>query len=86
MNKKGDKYSPISPEEEDSVKEGVPSVQVGVEPSTDAGGVQVRCLPVPVTTDPIPDVEDPDSTLSEDLFSDPPWVVHRGMSVPPLVE
>lgn len=61
---------PMSPDEEDSVKDGVPSVQVGVEPSTEAGGVQVKCLPPPVTTEPIPLVELPDSTLSEDLFSD----------------
>lgn len=33
---------PNSPLELDSVRLGVPSVQVGVEPSTDAGGVQVR--------------------------------------------
>lgn len=52
------------------MKDGVPSVHVGVEPSTDAGGVHVRCLPVPVTTEPIPDVDEPDSTLNEDLFSD----------------
>lgn len=37
-----DCYIPISPLELDSVRLGVPSVQVGVEPSTDAGGVQVR--------------------------------------------
>lgn len=30
---------PISPLELDSVKLGVPSVQVGVDPSTEAGGV-----------------------------------------------
>lgn len=30
---------PMSPLELDSVKLGVPSVQVGVEPSTEAGGV-----------------------------------------------
>lgn len=33
---------PKSPLEEDSVKLGVPSVQVGVLPSTESGGVQVR--------------------------------------------
>lgn len=60
----------MSPEEEDSVKDGVPSVHVGVDPSTLAGGVHVRWRPVPVITDPIPDVDEPDSTLSEDLFSD----------------
>lgn len=60
----------MSPDEEDSVKDGVPSVQVGVEPSTEAGGVQVKCRPPPVATEPIPLVELPDSTLSDDLFSD----------------
>lgn len=34
--------SPISPLELDSVKLGVPSVHVGVEPSFDAGGVHAR--------------------------------------------
>lgn len=52
----------MSPEDEDSVKDGVPSVQVGVEPSTLAGGVHARCLPVPVTPEPMPDVDEPDST------------------------
>lgn len=33
---------PISPLELDSVKLGVPSVQVGVDPSTEAGGVHVN--------------------------------------------
>jgi len=33
---------PRSPLELESVKLGVPSVQVGVEPSPDAGGVQAR--------------------------------------------
>jgi len=32
---------PMSPLSEDSVKDGVPSVHVGVEPSTDTGGVHV---------------------------------------------
>lgn len=60
---------PISPEDDDSVNDGVPSVHVGVEPSTDAGGVQVRWRLVPVTTELNPEVEEPDSTLNEDLFS-----------------
>lgn len=60
----------MSPDDEDSVKDGVPSVQVGVDPSTLAGGVHARCLPVPVTPEPIPDVDEPDSTLREDLFSE----------------
>lgn len=38
---------PISPLELDSVKLGVPSVNVGVEPSTEAGGVQESTLPEP---------------------------------------
>lgn len=60
---------PMSPLLDDSVKEGVPSVQVGVEPSTEAGGVQVRVRPVAVAPEPKPDVEELDSTLREDLFS-----------------
>lgn len=32
-------HSPMSPLLDDSVKDGVPSVHVGVEPSTEAGGV-----------------------------------------------
>lgn len=51
--------SPRSPLLEDSVKEGVPSVQVGVLPSTEAGGVQVTVERV----GPEPE----DSTLREDL-------------------
>lgn len=35
-------FSPMSPLLDDSVKLGVPSVQVGVDPSTEAGGVQVK--------------------------------------------
>lgn len=38
-------FIPISPLLEDSVKLGVPSVKVGVDPSTDAGGVHARLLP-----------------------------------------
>lgn len=60
---------PMSPLLDDSVKEGVPSVQVGVEPSTEAGGVQVRVRPVAVAPEPKPDVEELDSTLREDLLS-----------------
>lgn len=47
---------PISPLELDSVKLGVPSVYVGVEPSTDAGGVHTKAprdpywLPLDVST------------------------------------
>lgn len=59
----------MSPLLDDSVKEGVPSVQVGVEPSTEAGGVQVRVRPVAVAPEPKPDVEELDSTLREDLLS-----------------
>jgi hypothetical protein len=54
-NAKG--HLPRSPLLEDSVKDGVPSVQVGVLPSTDAGGVHV-------TLDLWP--EPADSTLNED--------------------
>lgn len=49
-------YLPISPLELDSVKLGVPSVHVGVEPSFDAGGVQANAprdpywLPLEVST------------------------------------
>lgn len=56
---------PISPLLEDSVKEGVPSVHVGVEPSTEAGGVQAR--PREWLECPAPEL--PDSTLRDDLFS-----------------
>jgi len=59
--------SPISPLLDDSVKLGVPSVQVGVEPSTEAGGVHVKCPLAP--PEPNPDVELPDSTDSDDLLS-----------------
>lgn len=38
------RHSPISPLLDDSVNEGVPSVQVGVEPSTEAGGVHAKPL------------------------------------------
>lgn len=55
---------PISPLLDDSVKDGVPSVQVGVLPSTDAGGVQVRFFVVPLAN---PLVELEDSTLNDDL-------------------
>lgn len=50
---------PRSPLLDDSVNEGVPSVHVGVLPSTDAGGVQV-------TVDLV-GPEPLDSTLREDL-------------------
>lgn len=65
-----DHHSPISPLLEDSVKEGVPSVQVGVEPSTEVGGVHASPLPEypPLLEWPAPEL--PDSTLSVDLFSD----------------
>lgn len=63
------RYIPISPLLDDSVKEGVPSVQVGVEPSTEAGGVHVRVRPVPVAPEPKPDVDELDSTLRDDLLS-----------------
>lgn len=49
-------YLPISPLELDSVKLGVPSVHVGVEPSFDAGGVHANApldpywLPLEVST------------------------------------
>jgi hypothetical protein len=59
----------MSPLLDDSVKEGVPSVQVGVEPSTEAGGVHVRVRPVAVAPEPKPDVDELDSTLRDDLFS-----------------
>lgn len=58
---------PISPLLDDSVKLGVPSVHVGVEPSTDAGGVHVKWPLAPL--DPNPEVELPDSTLRVDLLS-----------------
>lgn len=60
-------HSPMSPLLEDSVKDGVPSVHVGVEPSTDAGGVQARPLEW-LDECPAP-LELPDSTLNDDLFS-----------------
>lgn len=56
---------PISPLLEDSVNEGVPSVHVGVEPSTEAGGVQAK--PLEWLECPAPEL--PDSTLNVDLFS-----------------
>lgn len=56
--------SPISPLLDDSVKEGVPSVQVGVEPSTEVGGVQANPLEW-VLEWPAPEL--PDSTLSDDF-------------------
>lgn len=40
--RKSQYFLPISPLELDSVKLGVPSVHVGVEPSFDAGGVQAN--------------------------------------------
>ena len=56
---------PASPLLELSVKDGVPSVQVGVEPSAlPAGGVQVKPPP--------PRLLPPLSTLSEDFVSLPP--------------
>lgn len=56
---------PASPLLELSVKDGVPSVQVGVEPSAlPAGGVQVRPPP--------PRLLPPLSTLNEDFVSLPP--------------
>ena len=55
---------PISPLLDDSVNDGVPSVHVGVLPSTDAGGVHVRFFVVPLAK---PLVELDDSTLNEDL-------------------
>lgn len=58
--------SPISPLLDDSVKEGVPSVHVGVEPSTDAGGVHAS--PLEWAECPAPELP-PDSTLNVDLFS-----------------
>lgn len=42
FSKLPNEYSPKSPLELESVKLGVPSVQVGVEPSPDAGGVQAK--------------------------------------------
>lgn len=57
-------HSPISPLLEDSVKEGVPSVQVGVEPSTDVGGVHAKPLEWLLEW-PAPEL--PDSTLSDDF-------------------
>lgn len=57
--------SPISPLLEDSVNEGVPSVHVGVDPSTEAGGVQAN--PLEWLECPAPEL--PDSTLNVDLFS-----------------
>lgn len=57
-------HSPISPLLEDSVKEGVPSVQVGVEPSTDVGGVHGKPLEWLLEW-PAPEL--PDSTLSDDF-------------------
>jgi hypothetical protein len=59
----------MSPLLDDSVNDGVPSVQVGVEPSTEAGGVHVRVRPVPVAPEPKPEVDELDSTLRDDLFS-----------------
>lgn len=53
---------PMSPLLDDSVNDGVPSVHVGVEPSTDAGGVHAMPLECPAP-------ELPDSTLNDDLFS-----------------
>ena len=47
----------------------MPSVHVGVDPSTEAGGVHVRVRPVAVAPDPKPDVDELDSTLRDDLFS-----------------
>lgn len=55
----------MSPLLEDSVNEGVPSVQVGVDPSTEAGGVQAN--PLEWLECPAPEL--PDSTLNVDLFS-----------------
>lgn len=53
---------PKSPLEEDSVKLGVPSVQVGVLPSTESGGVQVRVRTIGVGPTLV-------STPSDDLES-----------------
>lgn len=59
------RHLPISPLLELSVKDGVPSVQVGVEPSAlPAGGVQVKPPP--------PRLLPPLSTLKDDLVSLPP--------------
>lgn len=60
----------MSPEDEDLVKDGVPSVQVAVDPSTLVDGVHARCLLVPVTPEAVPEVVENDSMLREDLFSD----------------
>lgn len=58
----------MSPLLELSVKDGVPSVHVGVEPSAlPAGGVHVRPPPPPP-----PRLLPPLSTLSDDLVSLPP--------------
>lgn len=59
-------HSPMSPLLDDSVKDGVPSVHVGVEPSTEAGGVHAS--PREWLEWPAPEL--PDSTLKDDLFSD----------------
>lgn len=55
----------MSPLLDDSVKDGVPSVHVGVEPSTEAGGVHAK--PLEWLECPAPEL--PDSTLNVDLFS-----------------
>lgn len=55
----------MSPLLDDSVKDGVPSVHVGVEPSTEAGGVHAS--PREWLECPAPEL--PDSTLNVDLFS-----------------
>lgn len=55
----------MSPLLDDSVNEGVPSVHVGVDPSTDAGGVHAS--PLEWLEWPAPEL--PDSTLRDDFVS-----------------